>query len=92
VRDPVALLLADHDVAGQFRPVREVREHLVEQVGAAHDVRRRLLEQVEELAVLGGEDVRQAGHGLRECSCESGVNGDVPAQWAGTSGRSSRVR
>ena len=34
VRDPVALLLADEDVAREVRAVGIVREHLVEQVGA----------------------------------------------------------
>ena len=62
VGDPVALLLADHDVAREVRPVGIVGEHLVEEVGAAHDVRRRLLEEVEEHAVLAGEDLGQAGH------------------------------
>ncbi len=35
-------------------------EQLLEQSGRALDVAARLLEQVEELAVAGGEDVRQA--------------------------------
>ena len=62
VGDPVALLLADHDVARQVRAVGIVGEHLVEEVGAADDVRGRLLEQIEEHAVLAGEDLGQAGH------------------------------
>ena len=62
VGDPVALLLADHDVAREVRPVGVVGEHLVEEVGAAHDVRGGLLEEVEEDAVLAGEDLGQAGH------------------------------
>ena len=63
VRDPVALLLADHDLAGEVGAVGPVGQHLVEQVGAAHDVGRRLLEQVEELPVLRGEDLGEPRHG-----------------------------
>src|SRR4051794_29823382 len=63
VREPVALLLADQDVARDVLRVREASEHLVEEVGAAHEVARRRLEQVEELALAGREEVRQAGHG-----------------------------
>jgi hypothetical protein len=55
--DAVALLLADHDVARQVGAVGVVREHLVEQVGAADDVGGRFLEEVEEHAVLAGEDL-----------------------------------
>jgi hypothetical protein len=62
VGDPVALLLADHDVPGEIAPVREVGEHLVEQIRPADDVLGGLLEQVEELAVARQEDLRQACH------------------------------
>ena len=58
VRDPVAVLLADQDVPREVGLLGIVAQHLVEQVGAAHDVRRGLLEQVEELTVLGDEDLR----------------------------------
>ena len=68
VGDPVALLLADDDVARQVRPVGIVGEHLVEEVGAAHDVGRRLLEEIEEHAVLAGEHLGQAGHARAEGS------------------------
>jgi hypothetical protein len=63
VGDAVALLLADDDVAREIRPVGIVGEHLIEEARAADDVGRRLLEQVEEDAVLAGEDLGQAGHG-----------------------------
>ena len=62
VRDPVALLLADDDVAREVGPVGVVGEHLIQEVGAADDVGRRLLEEIEEDAVLAGEDLGQAGH------------------------------
>src|SRR3954462_452637 len=55
VGDPVALLLADQDVAGEVGVVGEVAQHLIEQVGGALDVSGGLLEQVEELAVPGHE-------------------------------------
>jgi hypothetical protein len=67
VGDPVALLLADHDVAREVGAVGEVREHLVEEVGPTDDVLGRLLEQVEELAVARAEDVPQPGHRAAEC-------------------------
>src|SRR4051795_13533537 len=67
VGDPVALLLADHDVAGEVRPLREVGEHLVEEIRPPHHVARRLLEQVEELPVARAEDVPEPGHGAAEC-------------------------
>src|SRR4051812_682096 len=51
VCDPVALLLADKDVAREVGVLGVAAQHLVEQVGCAQDVARRLLEQVEELAV-----------------------------------------
>ena len=38
-------------------------EHLLEQLGGLHDVRARLLEQVEELALLRREETGQACHG-----------------------------
>ena len=68
VGDPVALLLADDDVPREIRPVGVVGEHLIQQVGAAHDVGGRLLEEVEEDAVLAGEHLGQAGHARAERS------------------------
>ena len=50
------------DVAREVGAIGIVREHLVEQVGAADDVRRGLLEEVEEDAILAGEDLGQADH------------------------------
>src|SRR3954454_15259690 len=62
VGDPVALVLAHEDVPGPLARLRVVAQHLVEQVGRADVVRSRLLEEVEELALLGGEDAREPGH------------------------------
>ena len=59
VRDPVALLLADDDVARQLAVVGPLLEHPLEQPGGAHDVRAGLLEEVEELAFLGREELGQ---------------------------------
>ena len=57
VRDPVAVLLADEDVADEIGLVRVVGQHLLEQPGRADDVARRLLEEVEELPVARDEDL-----------------------------------
>ena len=57
--------------AGQVGPVGIVREHLVEQIGAPHHVRRGLLEQVEEHAVLGSEDVGKPCHDAGERSVKT---------------------
>src|SRR4051794_14454425 len=51
VRDPVALLLADQDVAREGGVLGVAAQHLIEQIRGAEDVARGLLEQVEELAV-----------------------------------------
>ena len=63
VRDAVALLLAHDDVARQLPVVGPLLEHALQQLGGAHDVRAGLLEEVEELPLAGGEDLREAGHG-----------------------------
>src|SRR3954471_20906157 len=55
VRDAVALLLADQDVAGEGGVLGVAAQHLVEQVGGAQDVAGGLLEEVEELAIPGHE-------------------------------------
>jgi hypothetical protein len=47
VCDPVALLLADQDLARELAVLGEGREHLVEQLGGAQDVAGGLLEQIE---------------------------------------------
>ena len=47
--------------------LRERREHLVEHLAGAGDVQRRLLEEVEELAVLGDEDLGQPAPCGGEC-------------------------
>ena len=60
VRDPVAVLLADEDLADQVGLVGIVGEHLLEQAGRAHDVARGLLEEVEELPVARDEDLESA--------------------------------
>jgi hypothetical protein len=67
VGDPVALLLADQDVPGELLALGEGAQHLVEQVRGADDVPRGLLEQVEELAVLGDEDLGKTRHDGAEC-------------------------
>ena len=54
VRDPVALLLADQDVARELAVLGELAQHLVEQLRGAQDVAAGLLEEVEELAVASG--------------------------------------
>ena len=51
MRDPVALLLADQDLAGELVALGVLAEHLLEQAGGALDVAARLLEEVEELAI-----------------------------------------
>ena len=62
VRDPVALLLADDDVAREFAVVWPLLDHPFEEARRAHDVRAGLLEQVEELAFLRGEELRELHH------------------------------
>jgi hypothetical protein len=63
VGDPVAFLLADDHVARELAVVGPAVEHALEQLGGAHDVRAGLLEQVEELPLLGSEDCREPRHG-----------------------------
>src|SRR3954468_15092600 len=84
VGDPVALLLADHDVPREVGAIREVREHLVEQVRPVRDVAGCLLEQVKELAVARAEDVTQPGHGGAECRGSTGCEGVSPSAPSGT--------
>ena len=57
VRDPVALLLADHDLARQLPVVGPAVEHLLEQLGGLDDVAAGLLEEVEELTLLRREQI-----------------------------------
>src|SRR4051812_9527181 len=61
VGDPVAGLLADDDVASQVGGLRVPPQHPVEQVGGLDRVGGRLLEEVEELPVLRGEDLGESG-------------------------------
>ena len=61
--DPVAVLLADQDVAREVLLLGVAAQHLVEQVGSAHDVGGGFLEEVEELAVLRHEHLGKTGHG-----------------------------
>src|SRR4051794_18743549 len=58
VRDAVALLLADDDVARQLALVGPAVEHPLQELGGADDVGARLLEEVEELALLRSEQLR----------------------------------
>jgi hypothetical protein len=60
VRDPVAVLLADQDLAGELVALGVLVQELLEQPGRALDVAAGLLEQVEELTVPWGEDIREA--------------------------------
>ena len=62
VRDPVALLLADHDLAGELPVVGPAVEHPLEQRRRPARCCARLLEQVEELALARREQTGQAGH------------------------------
>src|SRR5215210_5598170 len=62
VRDPVALLLADHDLARQLAVIGPAVEHPLEDVARLHDVAPSFLEQVEELALARREESGQAGH------------------------------
>ena len=52
VRDPVALLLADQDLAAEPAGVGPLLQQPAQQLGGMQDVRARLVEEVEELAVL----------------------------------------
>src|SRR3954451_14907558 len=79
VGDPVALLLADQDVAREVSALGIGAQHLVEQVGRPDSVRGGLLEEVEELAVLRDEHLRKSGHGRHRGGsgggdCEKYVN------------------
>jgi hypothetical protein len=62
VRDPVAVVLDGLDLTREVLALREVAEHLDEQLGRPHQVAGGFLEEVEELLVLGDEDLGQAGH------------------------------
>src|SRR5215217_2602312 len=57
VGDAIALLLADDHVTGQLTMVGPLPEHALQQLGRPDDVGARLLEQVEELALLGSEQL-----------------------------------
>src|SRR4051794_39790563 len=56
VGDPVPVLLADEDVAGELAALGERDEHVLEQARGAQDVAAGLLEEIEELPVTRGED------------------------------------
>ena len=64
VRDPVALLLADQDVAARGPALSgQLRSSWSSRSAAADDVAAGLLEQVEELAVGRGEHLGEPRHG-----------------------------
>ena len=65
VRDPVALLLAHDDLARELTVVGPLLHHPLQEAGRAHDVRAGLLEEVEELALLGSEQLGELNHGAR---------------------------
>ena len=58
--DPVALLLADQDLAAEPAGVGPLLHQPAQQLGGMQDVRPRLVEEVEELAVLWNET--ESGH------------------------------
>src|SRR5215208_1779146 len=59
VGDPVALLLGDEDLPGEPALLREVADHLQEEIRRPHDVPRGLLEEIEEFAFLGCDQRRE---------------------------------
>ena len=61
VGDPVALLLADQDLAAKPARVGPLLHQPAQELGGVQDVRPRLVEEVEELAILGNET--ESGHG-----------------------------
>ena len=74
MRDPVALLLADEDVAARAPALSGKSRSISSSSSAARaPLPRGLLEEVEELAVLRDEDLGEAGHGAASVG-ESGVN------------------
>ena len=67
MRDPVAVVLDGLDLTREVLAVREVAEHLLEELRRPHEVAGGFLEQVEELAALRDEHLGQANHEAREC-------------------------
>ncbi len=55
--DLIPVLLADQDLPRQALAFGKRGEHVVEQLGGVHEVGAGALEQVEELAVAGAEEV-----------------------------------
>ena len=51
MRDPVALLFADQNLACELVALGVLEEHLLEQTGGPLDIASGFLEQVEELAI-----------------------------------------
>src|SRR3954451_12479856 len=59
VGDPVPVLLADEDVAGELAALGERDEHVLERARGAQDVAAGLLEEIEDLPVTRGEDAEE---------------------------------
>ena len=75
VGDVIAVVLAGQDLAREVLALGISGQHLVEQLGRSHDVRAGTLEQVEELAVVASQEVRDGrhryllAHGSDRCGC-----------------------
>ena len=68
VGDAVALVLADRRSRAASSPWSgHCSSMLLEQLGGADAVAPRLLEEVEELALLGREELRQPAHARGQC-------------------------
>src|SRR5829696_1161069 len=75
VRDAVALLLADHNVTAELAVVGPLVEHALEQLRRTDDVGAGFLEQVEELAFPGREQLGEAGHAASVWNGRTGASG-----------------
>ncbi len=65
VRDPVALVLAVHEVAHQAAAIRPLLKDALDEIAGARDVGARLFEEVEELAFLRRQQPAELAHGRR---------------------------
>src|SRR5215208_1450664 len=82
VRDPVALLLADDHVPPDLPVVGPVVEHALEQLRGTNDVGAGFLEQVEELAFPGREQLGEAGHAASVWNGRTAASGHAAARGA----------
>src|SRR3954447_14057626 len=80
VGDPVAVLLAHDDVAGEVGGVRPAAQEPDQQLRGGDEVARSGLEQVEVLVVASDDGVAQAAHGWRSVDNSlTGLTLDCPA-------------